>query len=120
MDRYIPPPLYRGDTTDVVDVGMRDPDSFRGFAELFDFRDYPVAFASRVDDDSRIPVIPGDNEAVFLERADSDSGDDQTAYPPVATISGSSVGFFIAARYFSAAIAAVVPSPAAVVTWRVS
>src|SRR5688500_13066404 len=117
--RHVPSPLYRRDGADVIDVGMRDPDGLGRLPGSFDFSDDRIRVATGVHDRQGITVRIGDEIAVLLKRADCDAGDDH-AYPPLPRIAGSSVGDFIAVRYFSAATAAVVPSPAAVVTWRVS
>ena len=77
---------------------------------------------------SCIPVIGNGvviDPAVLLEGPDDEGGDLHQTWTEVALTSigggtGSGCPFFRAVRYFSTPMAAVVASPTAVVTWRVS
>src|SRR6185312_7483198 len=109
----------RGDGADVIQMRVRDPDRTKGRAARFDHIQKLVRIGTGIDDDGIAGLLVDDEIRVLLERADGTRQNLHTAYPPVATIRPTDESRSDA-RYFSAAIAAVVPSPAAVVTWRVS
>src|SRR5512142_2673795 len=99
---------------------MRYPDCVQLVAGSLDLSDDAISIGSRINHRGRSGRGIGHDIAVLWERTDDKAVDVQAEYPPVPTISGTAAPLRIDVRYFSTAIAAVVASPAAVVTCRVS
>lgn len=113
-DRHLESLPDRGHRSDVIEVGMRQPDGPEAGSGGLDCRNQAGSLGTRVDQNgiSR-PGIP-DEVRVGLQRTDGDDFNRGHSGQPEATALRRAV------RYFSAAIAAVVASPTAVVTCRVS
>ena len=108
-----------GHCSDMVQMRVCKPDSTERRTARFDHLNDLITFIARIDNYSVSRLVVYDEIRILLERADRAVEHLHTAYPPVPTIRPT-VESRSEAIYFSAAIAAVVPSPAAVVTWRVS
>ncbi len=116
-DRHIAPALDRGDAADVVEVCVRKPDRLQLVARLVDGVEQRVAFVAGIDQDGNPRRLVGDEVAVLLEGSHHEAFDLHDAPPAVASAFWRSLR---KVRYFSAATAAVVASPTAVVTCLVS
>src|SRR6185437_12920703 len=75
---------------------------------------------ARIDQDGAICRLVHDEIRILLKRSDRERLELHAVYPPDPTIGSLGSPSASALRYFSAAMAAVVASPTAVVTWRVS
>src|SRR4051812_8990741 len=99
---------------------MRQPDGLEVGAGFFDhLREYR-RLVTRIDEDRAPTFFIHHQVGVFGKWADGAKVDLHALYPPAPSIAPPGVPSFNNLRYFSAAIAAVVASPTAVVTWRVS
>src|SRR5262249_46667085 len=83
-------------------------------------RDQLIGLGAGIDDHGTVHRLVDDEIRVLLERADRAPVDFHAVYPPVPVMGSLGSPSASALRYFSAAIAAVVASPTAVVTCRVS
>src|SRR5687767_8539148 len=100
---------------DVVEMGVRQPDGAEFRFRLLDRGDQLIAIVTRVHDRRVAAVAIDDEVGVFLERPGLERENvENRGVHAVAIASRRAV------RYFSAAMAAVVASPTAVVTCRVS
>ena len=100
---------------DMVEMGVRQPDRTELRLGLFDCGDQLIAIITRVDDCRVTTVAVHDEVRVFLQRPGLERDDFENRGVHAVAIAARR-----AVRYFSAAIAAVVASPTAVVTCRVN
>jgi hypothetical protein len=76
MNRHVPPPLDRGDRTDVIYMRVRDPDGAKLMTSPLDLGDDCVTVTARINDSSRSSRRVGDDVTVLLERTENESRDD--------------------------------------------
>jgi hypothetical protein len=76
MNRYVPPPLDRGDGADVIYVRVGNPDRPKLMAGALYLGDDPVTLAARIHDRSRSSHRVGDDVTILLERTENESRDD--------------------------------------------
>src|SRR5687768_16528978 len=120
VDGHVPPPLHGCNRADVIHVCVCHPDRDDITAHPLDFGHEPVAIAARIDNSRCAATRIGYDVGVLLKWPEYERNDNHDEYPPVPMIIGSAAPLRSDVRYFSTVIAAVVASPAAVVTWRVS
>ena len=120
VKRELPLASHRRDRADVIEVRVREPDRLERDAGRAHHLDDALAFVAGIDEhgatasprrrgDSSSPrTAPTVSDVIFIPRTAS--------CPRI----GDDAAFCRALRYFSTAIAAVVASPTAVVTCRVS
>src|SRR5450759_663392 len=118
--RHGPPLAQAADPADVIDVPVRQPDRLQRRRGLLDETYEDTRFGSGVNHHRSHRRIVDDEVGVLQERANVSRLDPHAVYPPAPVMTASGVPSFSNFRYFSAATAAVVASPTAVVTWRVS
>src|SRR5688572_25606533 len=105
-----------GDGTDVVHVRVGQPDRVELGPIVAHGLEQALWLVAWIDEHRATSGLVDDEICVLLQRAHGQRPNDHTAYPPLDSSCGSRWPFLSAVRYFSAAIAAVVASPTAVVT----
>src|SRR5690348_9145239 len=99
---------------------VREPDRVEHRFRLLDHRDEDVRLVTGINERGVIRRLVDREIRVLLKRSDYARLELHTVYPPVPSIGSLGSPSASAFKYFSAAIAAVVASPTAVVTCRVS
>src|SRR2546423_9165458 len=79
IDRDVPTPLYRSDATNVIDVGVGDPDRFELGRRTFDSVHQFVAFAARIDHHRAISAVIDYQVRLLLKRPASPRSDDHAS-----------------------------------------